>query len=113
MGRRPEVVHLRRRRGRGSQPSSPTGGKSMVAFSARLDETLRRAVTIANERRHEQVMLDHLLALTDDEDAAAVMRGCHVDIEKLRGRLGCSLADLPTRATADGEVKPKATLALR
>src|SRR5260370_40259375 len=74
----------------------------MVAFSPKLDQTLRRAIAIAEERRHEQAMLDHLLlALTDDEDAAAVMRGCNVDVDKLRGRLDQSLAELKAAACAE------------
>jgi len=40
---------------------------------------------LANERHHEYATLEHLLlALIDDQDAAAVMRACNVDLDKLR-----------------------------
>jgi ATP-dependent Clp protease adapter protein ClpS len=64
---------------------------------------------IAKERRHERAMLDHLLlALTDDQDAAAVMRACNVDVEKLRRALDLSLAGLKDESTANGDVEPTA-----
>ncbi len=57
----------------------------MPSFSRSLEETLHRAVGYANERRHELVTLEHLLlALIDDEDAAAVMKACNVDLDDLR-----------------------------
>jgi len=46
---------------------------------------LHRALALANERHHEYATLEHLLlALLDDQDAAAVMRACNVDLDKLR-----------------------------
>jgi ATP-dependent Clp protease adapter protein ClpS len=81
----------------------------MVAFSSGLEQSLHRALAIAKERRHERAMLDHLLlALTDDQDAAAVMRGCNVDVEKLRRALDLSLAGLKEESTADGDAEPRA-----
>jgi ATP-dependent Clp protease adapter protein ClpS len=81
----------------------------MVAFSPGLEQSLHRALAIAKERRHERAMLDHLLlALTDDQDAAAVMRACNLDIEKLRRALDLSLADLEEEPTANGDVEPTA-----
>ena len=39
----------------------------------------------ANERRHEYATLEHLLlALTEDQDAIAVLRACSVDLDRLR-----------------------------
>ncbi len=56
----------------------------MPVFSRALEKTLRRALAIANERRHEFATLEHLLlALIDDPDAAAVMRACNVDLDSL------------------------------
>jgi ATP-dependent Clp protease ATP-binding subunit ClpA len=47
----------------------------MPTFSRGLEQSLHRALTLANERHHEYGTLEHLLlALVDDEDAAAVMR---------------------------------------
>lgn len=60
----------------------------MASFSQSLDEALHRAIALATERDHELATLEHLLlALTDDRDAAAVMRACNVDIEALRRQL--------------------------
>ena len=60
----------------------------MASFSQSLDEALHRAISLATERDHELATLEHLLlALTDDRDAAAVMRACNVDIELLRRQL--------------------------
>jgi ATP-dependent Clp protease ATP-binding subunit ClpA len=57
----------------------------MPVFSRALEKTLRRALAIANEHRHELASLEHLLlALIDDADAAAVMRACNVDLDLLR-----------------------------
>ena len=81
----------------------------MVAFSSEFEQTSHRALAIAKERRHAHAMLDHLLlALTDDPDAAAVMRGCYVDIEKLRRALDVSLADLGGQSVVNGDVEPVA-----
>jgi ATP-dependent Clp protease ATP-binding subunit ClpA len=57
-------------------------------FSTALESTLHRALTYANERKHEYATLEHLLlALIDDVDAAAVMNACDVNLGVLRGRL--------------------------
>ena len=60
----------------------------MPTFSRSLEQSLHRALTLASERRHEYATLEHLLlALIDDQDAAVVMRGCKVDLDKLRCNL--------------------------
>ena len=57
-------------------------------LSRNLEKTLHRALAYANERRHEYATLEHLLlALTEDQDAVAVLRACSVDLEKLRREL--------------------------
>jgi len=54
-------------------------------LSRNLEQTLHRALSLASERRHEYATLEHLLlSLTDDQDAAGVLKACGVDIEKLR-----------------------------
>jgi ATP-dependent Clp protease ATP-binding subunit ClpA len=86
----------------------------MVAFSPGLEQSLRRATALAAERRHEQAMLDYLLlALTEDEDAAVVMRGCKVDLEQLRGRLQQSLADSPSRSVEKSTIELRAAAELQ
>jgi ATP-dependent Clp protease ATP-binding subunit ClpA len=60
----------------------------MPSFSRSLEQSLHRALALANERHHEYATLEHLLlALIDDQDAAAVMRACNVDLEKLKRNL--------------------------
>jgi ATP-dependent Clp protease ATP-binding subunit ClpA len=60
----------------------------MPSFSRNLEVTLRRALALATERRHEYATLEHLLlALCEDQDAAAVFRACSVDIATLKRQL--------------------------
>ena len=57
-------------------------------LSANLEQTLHRALAYANERRHEYATLEHLLmALTEDQDAIAVLRACGVSLEEVRADL--------------------------
>ena len=63
-------------------------------LSPDLEETLRRALSIAGERSHEFATLEHLLlALIDDEDALEVLQGCKVDISQLRDLLVSHIED--------------------
>jgi ATP-dependent Clp protease ATP-binding subunit ClpA len=80
-------------------------------LSRNLEQSLHRALAHANERRHEYATLEHLLlALTEDQDAIAVLRACGVDLDKLRRDLGQyldnELAGLVT--SRGGEAKPTA-----
>ncbi len=60
----------------------------MPSFSRSLEQALHRALALANQYHHEFATLEHLLmALTDDADAAAVMRACGVDIALLQRNL--------------------------
>ena len=60
----------------------------MPTFSQSLEQSLHRALAIANERHHQYATLEHLLlSLIDNSDAAAVMRACSVDLDKLRSSL--------------------------
>ena len=57
-------------------------------LSRNLEKTLHRALALATEQRHEYATLEHLLlALTEDQDALAVLRACGVDVEQLRKHL--------------------------
>jgi ATP-dependent Clp protease ATP-binding subunit ClpA len=57
-------------------------------LSHNLEQSLHRALAHANERRHEFATLEHLLlALSEDQDAVAVMRACGVKVDKLRQEL--------------------------
>jgi ATP-dependent Clp protease ATP-binding subunit ClpA len=80
-------------------------------LSRNLEQTLHRALGLANERRHEYATLEHLLlALTDDQDAATVLRACGVDNDKLKRDLteflDKDLAGLVTERS--GDPKPTA-----
>ncbi|MGQ4272979.1 ATP-dependent Clp protease ATP-binding subunit ClpA [Terrihabitans sp. B22-R8] len=60
----------------------------MPTFSHSLEQSLHRALALANERHHEYATLEHLLlSLIDDQDAVAVMRACSVDVEQLKRNL--------------------------
>ncbi|MBB4301523.1 ATP-dependent Clp protease ATP-binding subunit ClpA [Rhodobium orientis] len=60
----------------------------MPSFSRSLEKALHQALAYANERHQEYATLEHLLlSLIDDQDAAAVMRACNVDLELLRRNL--------------------------
>ena len=60
----------------------------MPTFSRSLEEGLHRALALANDRNHEYATLEHLLlALMEDQDAAAVMKACNVDTGVLKQQL--------------------------
>src|SRR5258708_5362816 len=80
-------------------------------LSRNLEQTLHRALSLASERRHEYATLEHLLlGLTDDSDAATVLKACGLDLDKLRTDLGEFLdKDLAGLATdRPGGPKPTA-----
>jgi ATP-dependent Clp protease ATP-binding subunit ClpA len=57
-------------------------------LSRNLEQTLHRALSIANQRHHEHATLEHLLlALTEDQDAMAVLRSCGVSLPDLRDQI--------------------------
>ena len=57
-------------------------------LSRNLEKTLHNALALANMRQHEFATLEHLLmALTEDQDAVAVMRACGVNLDTLRQEL--------------------------
>ena len=57
----------------------------MPSFSNTLEQAIHAALAMANTRRHELATLEHLLlALTDEPDAARVMKACEVDLEALK-----------------------------
>lgn len=57
-------------------------------LSHQLEQTLHLALHMAKEYRHEYATLEHLLlALSDDADAAAVLRGCGVNLATLKSEI--------------------------
>src|SRR5215813_1306787 len=82
----------------------------MPTFSRNLEQSLHRALALANERHHEYGTLEHLLlALVDDTDAAAVMRACSVDLERLRRSLTAYLESELENLVSDGNEDSKPT----
>src|SRR5689334_10870842 len=82
----------------------------MPTFSRSLEQSLHRALALANERHHEYATLEHLLlALLDDQDAAAVMRACNVDLDKLRRSLTSYLESELENLVTEGNEDSKPT----
>lgn len=82
----------------------------MPSFSRSLEQALHRALALANERHHEYATLEHLLlALVDDQDAAAVMRACSVDLDTLRRNLVDYIDAELTNLVTDGRDDSKPT----
>src|ERR1700754_4265947 len=82
----------------------------MPTFSRSLEQSLHRALALANERHHEYATLEHLLlALIDDQDAAAVMRACNVDLEKLKRSLTTYIESELDNLVTDGRDDSKQT----
>ncbi|SFK91191.1 ATP-dependent Clp protease ATP-binding subunit ClpA [Falsiroseomonas stagni] len=80
-------------------------------LSRNLEQTLHRALGLANDRRHEYATLEHLLlALADDTDAATVLRACGVDNDKLKRDLAEFLDKDLAGLVSDraGDAKPTA-----
>src|SRR6201991_445878 len=82
----------------------------MPTFSRSLEQSLHRALALANERHHEYATLEHLLlALIDDQDAAAVMRACNGDMDKLRRSLVAYIEAELDNLVTDGSEEHKPT----
>ena len=82
----------------------------MPSFSRSLEKALHQALASANERRQEYATLEHLLlALVDDQDAAAVMRACNVDLERLRRDLSDYIDAELDNLVVDGDEDSKPT----
>ena len=80
-------------------------------LSRNLEQTLHRALALANDRRHEYATLEHLLlALGEDADATTVLRACGVDVDKLKRDLteflDKDLAGLVTERVGDPSPPP-------
>jgi ATP-dependent Clp protease ATP-binding subunit ClpA len=78
-------------------------------LSRNLEQTLHRALALAAQRHHEYATLEHLLlALTEDQDAMAVLRSCGISLPDLRDQLAQYLENELTYLinTDAGESKP-------
>jgi len=80
------------------------------SFSRSLEKALHQALAYANERQQEYATLEHLLlALLDDQDAAAVMRACNVDLDIIRRNLLDYIENELDSLVTDGEEDSKPT----
>ena len=80
-------------------PQSIADQLQSIPMSPSLGQSIGRAHESAREQSHRTTTLEHLLlALTEDPDAAGVLRACNVDIDRLgtdvSGYLGRLLEDM-------------------
>jgi ATP-dependent Clp protease ATP-binding subunit ClpA len=79
-------------------------------LSKKLETTLHNALNLATEKSHEYATLEHLLyALTDDDDAKAVLRACGVDVSILKESLGTYLDQELDELATDNPTESKPT----
>ncbi len=79
-------------------------------LSPKLEQTLHRALGHANERKHEYCTLEHLLlALSEDQDAVAVLRACGVELDRLRQELGDYMENELSNLVAERHEESKPT----
>lgn len=78
-----------------------------VPKSRALGSSLGRAHDLARARSHPAVSLEHLLlALVEDQDAAAVLLSCNIDLLKLNGTLAEHLQQQPAGSADAPEAAP-------
>lgn len=95
-----------------------SGAMSNAAFtvvrSANLEASLDRAALYAEEQAHRLVTPEHLLlALTEDGDAAAVLKASGVDIVRLRHEIADFVGRLTDRIANDGSARTAISTELR
>ena len=82
----------------------------MPSFSRNLEQSLHRALAVANERHHEYATLEHLLlSLTEDVEAAAVLRACSIDLDLLKKNLREYIDQELDNLVSDGREDAKPT----
>ncbi len=79
-----------------------------------LQETLRRALEYALERRHEFLLLEHLLlAMLDDVAAQEILAACGADMDALRTDLTAFLDEQVESLPEGTDVEPQQTLSFQ
>jgi len=83
-------------------------------LSSELQQTLQRAVDDTRERRHEYLLLEHvLLAMLEDDTAIKILKACGADVPALRVDLEEFLTDSVEVLPEDAEIGPEQTLAFQ
>jgi ATP-dependent Clp protease ATP-binding subunit ClpA len=116
IGKRPGMSEQRRVRGAEEWDVLHISQSSaeLVPCGAKLNAILGDALALANARQHPYATLDHLLlALTDDEDAAAALKACAVDLDRMRAKLNAALDDQITGPAVDGAPDARPTAAVQ
>lgn len=76
-------------------------------LNAELETTLNAAFIYARDNHHEFVTVEHiLLALLDNSVARNVLKGCHVDLDKLTAELSEFIEQTTPRLNAADEPQP-------
>ena len=82
--------------------------KPPVPFAPETLETIQRAFSLATDRRHDTVGLEHLLrAITDEPQARALLATCGVNLDALRKQVDEVLAKAFTSVPATASVEPE------
>src|ERR1041384_2392096 len=82
--------------------------KPPVPFAPQTLETIQRAFSLATDRRHDTVGLEHLLrAITDEPQARALLATCGVNLDALRKQVDEVLAKAFTSVPATAPVEPE------
>jgi ATP-dependent Clp protease ATP-binding subunit ClpA len=80
-------------------------------FAPETLETIRRAIRLATDLRHDTVGLEHLLiAIVDEPQARRILAACGADINALRRQLQEVLANAFTPVPSNTAIEPEPTL---
>jgi len=79
-----------------------------------LQQTLRRALELSLEFRHEFLLLEHLLrAMLDDPRASEILIACGADIDQLMVNLDAFLREQLEPLPSDSDLEPQQTLSFQ
>ncbi len=83
-------------------------------FDQKLEKSIRLAYSLARERNHEFVTIEHLLiALLSNTSAVEVLSACEADIESLKDQLSAYVMEHAPTVEGGKNHAPKATVAFK
>ncbi len=89
-------------------PQSFAEELSSIPMSTHLGQSLERAHRFAREQSHRAVTLEHLLlALTEDAEAALILRSANIELGRLSTEVSGYLGRLPEDMRGDGVTEPR------